>query len=178
MANIVLDLRLRNWSNEKIAKKLGMDADEVFDNFENICVSFSGGKDSTRMTHLVIEEAKKRNRKVGLLFIDWEIQYQLTINHVRHVFEVYKDWINPYWVALPLLSDNACSQYEPEWVSWDKKKKGLWVRKPEPISITDEKFFRFGTTALLLKSLCRSLVSGTERVNSQRFSLAFVPAKV
>lgn len=29
MANIVLDLRRRNWSNEKIAKKLGMDADEV-----------------------------------------------------------------------------------------------------------------------------------------------------
>ena len=29
MSNIVLDLRRRNWSNEKIAKKLGMDADEV-----------------------------------------------------------------------------------------------------------------------------------------------------
>ena len=29
MANIVLDLKKRNWTNEKIAKKLGMDADEV-----------------------------------------------------------------------------------------------------------------------------------------------------
>lgn len=29
MSQIVLDLRRRNWSNEKIAKKLGMDADEV-----------------------------------------------------------------------------------------------------------------------------------------------------
>ena len=29
MSNIVLDLRKRNWSNEKIAKKLGMDSDEV-----------------------------------------------------------------------------------------------------------------------------------------------------
>lgn len=29
MSNIVLDLKKRNWSNEKIAKKLGMDADEV-----------------------------------------------------------------------------------------------------------------------------------------------------
>ena len=29
MSDIVLDLRKRNWSNEKIAKKLGMDADEV-----------------------------------------------------------------------------------------------------------------------------------------------------
>lgn len=29
MANIVLDLKRRNWSDQKIAKKLGMDADEV-----------------------------------------------------------------------------------------------------------------------------------------------------
>lgn len=29
MSDIVLDLRKRNWSNEKIAKKLGMDVDEV-----------------------------------------------------------------------------------------------------------------------------------------------------
>lgn len=31
----------------------------AFDNFEKICISFSGGKDSTVMTHLVMEEAKK-----------------------------------------------------------------------------------------------------------------------
>jgi len=36
----------------------------VFDEFENIYVSFSGGKDSTVMLHLVMDEAIKRNRKV------------------------------------------------------------------------------------------------------------------
>ena len=35
----------------------------TFDNFEKIYVSFSAGKDSSVMTHLVLEEAKKRNRK-------------------------------------------------------------------------------------------------------------------
>ena len=58
----------------------------TFDNFEKICVSFSGGKDSTCMTHLVMEEAIKRKRKVALLFIDWEIQYKMTIDHVKRVF--------------------------------------------------------------------------------------------
>lgn len=134
-SRIMLDMDVLTAAKERISW--------AFDNLEKIYVSFSGGKDSTCMTHLVIEEAKKRNRKVGLLFIDWEIQYQLTINHVKHVFEEYKDWIDPYWVALPLLSDNACSQYEPEWISWDKKKKDLWVRQPEKISITDETFFPF-----------------------------------
>lgn len=115
----------------------------TFDNFEHIYVSFSGGKDSTVMTHLVMEEAIKRNRKVGLLFIDWEIQYKLTIDHVKHIFELYKDNIIPYWIALPLLTDNACSMYEPEWICWDKDKKNVWVRKPEKISITDEDYFPF-----------------------------------
>lgn len=115
----------------------------TFDNFKHIYISFSGGKDSTAMTHLVMEEAIKRNRKVGLLFIDWEVQYKLTIDHVKHIYEMYKDYIIPYWIALPLLTDNACSQFEPEWISWDKNKKDVWVRQPEKISITDEKTFPF-----------------------------------
>lgn len=115
----------------------------TFDNFEHIYISFSGGKDSTAMTHLVMEEAIKRNRKVGLLFIDWEIQYKLTIEHVRHIYDMYKDNIIPYWICLPLLTDNACSQFEPEWISWDKDKKDVWVRQPEDISIKDEKKLPF-----------------------------------
>lgn len=115
----------------------------AFDNFEKICISFSGGKDSTAMTHLVMEEAIKRNRKVALLFIDWEIQYKLTIEHVQHIYDMYKDYIIPYWVALPLLIDNACSMYEPEWISWDKAKENLWTRKPPKIAITDENYFPF-----------------------------------
>lgn len=39
----------------------------AFDNFEKICISFSGGKDSTAMTHLVMEEAIKRNRKGSIV---------------------------------------------------------------------------------------------------------------
>lgn len=132
-------------------RQLGMDVFEAakqriewtFDNFSKICVSFSGGKDSTVMIHLVMEEAIKRNRKVALLFIDWEIQYKMTIDHVKHIFELYKDHIEPYWVALPLLTDNACSQFEPEWICWDKDKKESWVRMPDEMSITDETFFPF-----------------------------------
>lgn len=115
----------------------------TFDNFDKIYVSFSGGKDSTAMTHMVLEEAIKRNRKVGLMFIDWECQMELTISHIKHVFEMYKDNIIPYWVALPMTTWNGCSQYEPEWTAWSKGKKDIWVRQPDEISITDESFFSF-----------------------------------
>ena len=64
---------------------------EVFDNFERIYISFSGGKDSSVMTHLVLAEAKRRNRIVGLLIIDLEAQYNDTITHIEHMIEMYQD---------------------------------------------------------------------------------------
>jgi predicted phosphoadenosine phosphosulfate sulfurtransferase len=115
----------------------------VFDNFEKIYISFSGGKDSTVMTHLVMEEAIKRGVKVGLFFLDWECQFKITIEHVKKIYQQYSNNIVPMWVALPIKTWNGCSQIEPEWVCWDKSKKQLWVREQDPLSITDEGFFPF-----------------------------------
>lgn len=112
----------------------------VFDLFPRICVSFSGGKDSTAMLHLVMEEAVKRQRKIGLLFIDWEAQFQLTIAHVRECFQRYADHIEPHWCALPLKTTNACSMIEPEWICWEEGKEDIWVRQlpPEANHTTDD----------------------------------------
>jgi predicted phosphoadenosine phosphosulfate sulfurtransferase len=120
----------------------------TFDTFSKICVSFSGGKDSTVMTHLVAEEARRRHRKIGLLFIDWEAQYKLTIDHVEEMFALYRDVIVPYWVALPLKTVNAVSQFEPEWISWERGKENLWVRTPPEIAITDPARFPFYNYAM------------------------------
>lgn len=115
----------------------------TFDNFNRIYLSFSGGKDSTVMLHMVMDEAKRRNRKIGLFMIDWECQIGLTIEFTRKMYEEYADWIDPYWVALPMKTWNSCSQIEPEWTAWDAQKKDLWVRQPDPMSITDPSVFPF-----------------------------------
>jgi len=109
----------------------------TFDNFPNIYCSFSGGKDSTVMTHLVCEEARKRNRKIGLFFLDWEAQFTATIDCARSIYEEYKDCVVPYWYAVPIKTWNATSMYEPEWTAWDESKRNLWIREKEVISITD-----------------------------------------
>lgn len=114
-----------------------------FDNYEKIIISFSGGKDSTVMTHLIMEEAIKRNRKVALLFIDWECQFSLTISHIKNVYKLYANNIEPYWLSVPLTTDNACSQIETTWTCWDQNKKDLWVRELEDIMISDIKVFPF-----------------------------------
>lgn len=115
----------------------------TFDNFSKIYLSFSAGKDSTVMMHMVMEEAKKRGRKIGCFFIDWECQIGLTIDFAKRMFQEYAEWIEPYWVALPMKTWNACSQYEPEWTAWDNQKRDLWVRQPDELSITDPSFFPF-----------------------------------
>jgi predicted phosphoadenosine phosphosulfate sulfurtransferase len=116
---------------------------KIFDEFENISVSFSGGKDSSVMLHLVMDEAVKRRVKVSVLMIDLEAHYKTHINHAIKMFEKYQDHIIPYWVCLPIALRNAVSVYEPKWKCWDPDAKGLWVRNPPKFAITDVKFFDF-----------------------------------
>lgn len=120
----------------------------VFNDFPRIYVSFSGGKDSSVMLHLVMDEAIKRERKVGVLFVDLEAQYRLTIDHVAEMFERYAKHIEPYWVALPIHLRNAVSQFEPQWVCWQPGREADWVRQPPQIAVTDEGYFPFFRRAM------------------------------
>jgi predicted phosphoadenosine phosphosulfate sulfurtransferase len=117
----------------------------TFDHFEAIYVSFSAGKDSSVMMHLVMDEAIKRGRKVGILLIDLEAQYSLTIKHAEEMFRKYAEHIDLYWVCLPIKLRNAVSNYEPVWCAWDPERKDDWVRPmPEGLGvISDPAFFDF-----------------------------------
>lgn len=115
----------------------------TFDNFERVYLSFSAGKDSTVMLHLVMEEAKKRNKTIGLLIVDLEGQYKLTIEHLESCIELYKDNIELYWVCLPIHLRNAVSVYEPFWKCWDSERKNDWIRELPKNSISDVNYFPF-----------------------------------
>lgn len=105
---------------------------EAFDECERVYVAFSGGKDSSVMMHLVLEEAINRQRKVAVMFIDFEAQYTETIKHAQEMFEMYRDHIEAHWISVPMLLRNAVTNFEPRWVCWDEEKKDLWIReKPE-----------------------------------------------
>jgi predicted phosphoadenosine phosphosulfate sulfurtransferase len=117
----------------------------TFDNFEKVYISFSAGKDSSVMFHLVMEEAIKRNKRVGVLLIDLEAQYSLTIKHAKDMFVLYKDYIDVHWVCLPIKLRNSVSNYEPVWCAWDPDRKQDWVRELPKFDgvISDTKFFDF-----------------------------------
>ena len=111
-------------------------------NFTRVCVSFSGGKDSTVMLHLAAQRARQLNRKIDVLFLDWEAQFSCTIEHIENMRTQYRDVINQFWwVALPITTQNALSQYQPEWQCWEP---GIsWVRQPPPDAITSTCYFDF-----------------------------------
>jgi predicted phosphoadenosine phosphosulfate sulfurtransferase len=115
----------------------------TFDNFKKIYLSFSAGKDSTVMLHLTMQEAKKRNQKIGLLIVDLEGQYKFTIEHIEACIEEYKDYIDLYWVCLPLHLRNAVSVYEPFWLCWDDEKKEDWIRPLPENCISNLTYFDF-----------------------------------
>ncbi|EHW8690782.1 DUF3440 domain-containing protein [Salmonella enterica subsp. enterica serovar Saintpaul] len=115
---------------------------DTFDQFDRICLSFSGGKDSTVMLHLVAEEARKRGRKFSILFIDWEVQYNATLTHVAAMRMRYSDCTEHFFhICLPMTTVNGVSCIQPEWTAWEPGV--VWVRQPPAGSITDPAYFPF-----------------------------------
>lgn len=122
----------KNYINKSVIQASRERISKIFDSFERYYISFSGGKDSTVMMHLIMEEAIKRGVKVGVLIIDLEAQYSNTIQHLENMIEMYKEHIDLHWFCGELLLRNAVSDFQPKWTCWDEENKHLWVRdKPK-----------------------------------------------
>lgn len=135
MPKIPLGINVLEAARERIAW--------TFDRFEKIYLSFSGGKDSTVALHITMDEAIKRKRKIGLLIIDLEGQYKMTIDHLESCIEKYKDHIELFWICLPIHLRNAVSVFEPFWTCWEKGKEKDWIRQKPKIAISDSNYFEF-----------------------------------
>lgn len=118
----------------------------IFDNCPKIVLSFSGGKDSGVMMHLVMEEARRRDRSVAVLFIDLEAQYEATIQFVASMYSTYAAHIEPYWICAELSLRNAVSVFQPQWQAWQPDIEHIWVR-PKPAKAYPHRslpFFQLG----------------------------------
>ncbi|MBQ7384681.1 MAG: DUF3440 domain-containing protein [Clostridia bacterium] len=102
----------------------------IFREFDNIFVSFSGGKDSGLLLNITLDFGNKYypEKRIGVFHQDFEAQYSMTTEYVESTFERIKNDVEPYWVCLPMATRTAVSNYEMYWYPWDDKKEDLWVR--------------------------------------------------
>ena len=110
-----------------------------FDEFEEVIVGFSGGKDSTVTLNLALEVAEKRNRlPLKVLFIDQEAEWQGTIDYVKKV--MYDKRVEPLWFQMPIVITNNASTEHRYSYCWDESKKDEWLHPKDPISIKENKY--------------------------------------
>lgn len=104
----------------------------IFEEFDNILISYSGGKDSGLLLNLLLDYRKKYypERIIGVFHQDFEAQYTVTTEYVERTFKRLETEPNVelYWVCLPMATRTALSNYEMYWYPWDDTKTGLWVR--------------------------------------------------
>ena len=107
----------------------------IFDEFENIIISISGGKDSTVLAHLALQEAHKRGRKVGIFFLDEEVVYDSTIKQVDCLMSMYPENTIRLWLQIEFKLTNATSLTEGQLICWESGKHKIWMRSKRKDSI-------------------------------------------
>ncbi len=102
----------------------------AFNEFDNLYLSVSGGKDSSVMMQLARMIAEEEDEEFSVLFIDLEAQYRATIEQMEALIDNSQHVLDEvYWVCLPLSLRNAVSQIQPKWTCWNPDEEEKWVRE-------------------------------------------------
>lgn len=117
----------------------------LFERYDKVVVSFSGGKDSTVCLNLALEEARRVGKlPLDVYFWDEEAIHPETVEYVERVRQ--RDDVRLKWLCLPVKHRNACSRQEPYWFTWDPDARAKWVRPLPEGAVTSMRGFRKGLT--------------------------------
>lgn len=118
----------------------------IFDNFEKVYLSFSGGKDSGVMLNITLDYMKKNNitKKLGIQILDNEANYEYSLKFMNKILKDNKDMLEIYWCCLPITLPCTVSSYETDWQCWGVNDEKRWIR-PMPkedyvVNINNHKF--------------------------------------
>lgn len=104
----------------------------IFREFDNIFVSFSGGKDSGLLLNMLLDFRREfyPYRRIGVFHQDFEAQYSVTTEYVERTFARLEEepLTDLYWVCLPMATRTCFSSYQMFWYPWDDTKEDIWVR--------------------------------------------------
>lgn len=120
---------MKKYLNKNVYEATQERLNYIFSEFDNILVSFSGGKDSGLLLNLCLDYANKHKmqHKLALYHLDYEAQYEMTTQYVERTFEKLS-YIKRFWLCLPIGADCGVEMTSGTWIPWEKSKKHLWCR--------------------------------------------------
>lgn len=103
----------------------------IFNNFNKIYLSFSGGKDSGVMLNLVLRYMRENNitKKIGLMTLDNEANYQMSLDFMHSIVQKNLDLLDVYWCCLPITLPCTVSSYSTDWQCWGVNDESKWIRE-------------------------------------------------
>jgi len=115
----------------------------LYDIYDEIVVSFSGGKDSTATLLCTIDVAEERGKlPVKAIFYDEEASHPPTIEYVERIRQDPR--VDLEWYCLPIMHRNACSNEQPFWHPWHPDEEAIWTRPLPENVIRDHPRFEWG----------------------------------
>lgn len=114
----------------------------IFDEFDQVFISFSGGKDSGVMLEIVLQFATETNQlhKISVYHMDYEAQYQMTTDYVTRVFDRLPASVGRFWTCLPIKAQCAVSMFQSFWEPWRIEDRDIWCRDLPKTSINEDNF--------------------------------------
>lgn len=118
----------------------------IFNHFERIYVSFSGGKDSGVLLNLMIDYMRKHGikEKIGVMILDNEANYEYSLKFMHSIIQKNLDILDVYWCCLPITLPCTVSSYATEWQCWGERDKARWIRPMSKesyiVNITNHQF--------------------------------------
>lgn len=166
----------------------------LFDEFDQVIVSFSGGKDSTIVLNLALEIAEAKGKlPLPVLFLDQEAEWESAVKYIREVMT--DDRVEPFWLQIPIRIFNATSAKDPWLWCWADGEE--WMREKEEYAIKENVYgtdrfhalfpafarhhFKDKTTAFLAGVRCEEspnrLVSLTDKATYKHITYGKVLSK-
>lgn len=123
---------------------------DAFEKNKLVSLSFSGGKDSISLSHMVITTMQKYNipfNRLIVVFFDEEAIYP-------DVEQIVMQWRSRflslgakfYWFCLPIRHYNCCNRLanDESFICWEPGKEDCWIRPMPKFAIRNHKDFKLG----------------------------------
>lgn len=102
----------------------------IFEKFDRVYLSFSGGKDSGVMLNLFLQYMRGNGitKKLGVMILDNEANYTQSLEFMHSIIRANLDLLDVYWCCLPITLPCTVSHYEIDWQCWGEADRERWIR--------------------------------------------------